>query len=95
MTTPKCKEIKKTDDFWKIKSYKDGLASQCRGCMSGHPIKPKEILPKGMKRCSKCREVKSISEYYKRKNGLSYLCKECHKNYQNECYTKTKNHMIF
>jgi len=85
--------MKDESEFSKNKSKKDGLQDRCKECWS--IAKPKEVLPKGMKRCSKCREVKSISEYYKRKNGLSYLCKECHKNYQNERYTKTKNHIIF
>ena len=54
---------------------------------------PRENLPEEMKRCSKCREVKSISEYYKRKNGLSYLCKECHKKHQKEHSKKVSNYV--
>ena len=38
-----------------------------------------------MKKCSKCEEVKELSEFYKhrrRKDGLSASCKICDKTYQ-------------
>ena len=41
-------------------------------------------VEEGFKRCSKCGEVKPISEFYKRKSskdGLSSYCKECAKAY--------------
>lgn len=43
---------------------------------------PKEALPEGMKRCSKCKEVKPMTEQYfgklsKSSDGFKYSCKEC------------------
>lgn len=42
--------------------------------------------------CSKCREVKELSEYYKNKNmslGRNYYCKSCHKAY---CQARAKKY---
>ena len=46
------------------------------------PITPKEILPEGLKRCSKCLSVKEASSIFfcknpQTKSGLSADCKEC------------------
>jgi Recombination endonuclease VII len=41
------------------------------------------------KRCSKCKEVKSLNEYYKNKNehiGHSYSCKSCEEKYKKNKY---------
>ena len=45
-------------------------------------LNPIEILPEGMKRCSRCNEIREISEFnrlLKAKDGLRYECKECRK----------------
>ena len=44
-----------------------------------HPPKPADIIPDGKKRCSKCKEVKDISDFSKGKNsdGLRSQCKAC------------------
>lgn len=45
------------------------------------------------KECSKCKETKPISEFYrskKNKDGLHGLCKTCFKNYAREYYSKNK-----
>jgi len=42
--------------------------------------KQKEILPEGTKRCSKCKQIKDKSEFYRSKNkksGVASRCKEC------------------
>ncbi len=48
-------------------------------------MKPKEVLPNSMKRCTVCNEVKAVSEYgisSKSKDGLRGQCKACrHKEY--------------
>lgn len=44
-----------------------------------------EPVPEGMKRCSKCKEIKSIEEFCHNKNskdGLGYWCRDCYKCYK-------------
>ena len=46
-------------------------------------------VEEGFKRCSKCGEIKPISEFYKCKrktDGLRSDCKQCHKAVRNEYY---------
>lgn len=76
----KCGTEKNASEFYKDKTKRDGLASQCKKCKVGHPIK--EVLPEGMKRCSKCKKIKSTNEFHKQKShkdGLRSFCKECKK----------------
>ena len=47
-----------------------------------------------MKRCPKCKELKSENDFYKNsymKDGLSIHCKKCH---NQNIYQSTKNHKI-
>lgn len=47
-----------------------------------------------MKRCPKCKQLKSESDFYKNahmKDGLSCHCKSCH---NQQTYQATKNHRI-
>jgi hypothetical protein len=43
-----------------------------------------------MKTCTKCKECKKENAFYKRKNGLSYVCKECSSIYRTTNYYKYK-----
>jgi len=41
---------------------------------------PKEVLPEGLKRCRKCKEVKSAESFWRQttaKDGLCGACKQC------------------
>ena len=43
---------------------------------------PREVIPDGMKRCSKCKEVLPVEKFSyssKSRDGLRYRCKECRK----------------
>lgn len=56
-------------------------------------LNPIEVLPSGMKRCSKCNEVKPVTEFgklSKAKDGLRYHCKEC----RNKYYQKNQKYII-
>lgn len=62
----------------------------CRQCRSR--AKPKEIIPNGQKRCSKCHEIKILDEFYSNKSikdGFSNECKTCHKQSVKQYRTKT------
>lgn len=45
-----------------------------------------------MKKCSKCKTEKDLSEFYKQSNGkLSGWCKECTKSHKKEHYKSNKS----
>lgn len=51
----------------------------------------------GLKKCSKCGEVKGVEEYYKyskSKDRLSYQCKECDKSRIRVYYTENRDRII-
>lgn len=66
-------------------------------CMENYYKKnPKEVLPEGMKRCSKCKEVKPMTEQYfgklsKSSDGFKYSCKECRRKTE---YEPKKKHYL-
>ena len=81
----RCREEKPRSEFWAHKRAKDGRCSWCRPCMNAYmssrrvrkrPPKP----PDGFKRCSRCREVKPVEEFFRnaaRHDGLTSYCKVC------------------
>lgn len=91
-----CKMFKSLDEFPRDNRAKDGRASNCKQCQSAkrkawadkQESKPKvsdvratAILQAGEKRCSKCGEVKPLTEYHKdarNKDGFYGHCKACH-----------------
>jgi hypothetical protein len=81
----KCKEVKPYSEFHRAASSKDGYRSNCKQCVieaTGRAYTPKEIVPEGLKRCSKCRELYPATDEYfkkasKRKSGLDSRCKSC------------------
>jgi len=93
-----CKDIKEISEFNVDKHTKTGFASYCKECNKGklfvkyrktHVLKVKEILPEGLKRCSKCKDVKLKEDFGINKNtndGLRYYCKSC----RNKDYDKEK-----
>ncbi len=51
----------------------------------------------GLKKCYKCEQLKEVSEFNKnktKKDGLSGVCKKCHKKYRREHYLKNKEKVI-
>ena len=81
----KCKIEKNKNEFHKDKYNKDGLQFSCILCNKiarKLPKKQKEIkiIIEGKKQCSKCKEFKEYSDFYKRssrKTGYSSQCKYC------------------
>ena len=57
-----------------------------------HKIEKKEVISISQKQCSRCKEVKDASLFYKNrksKDGLKSYCKECSKIYENNYRTKS------
>lgn len=84
-----CNETKPLTEFHKDKSKADGLNFYCKPC---HIAKQKEYMkrpPKGLiprqwnkdgKTCSRCKEIKPVTEFHKSTNyydGLDKRCKQC------------------
>jgi hypothetical protein len=83
----KCKITKDKKMFNRHSSYKDGLRSTCKQCISE---KRKNInnkpLESGNKKCNKClitKDVKFFSKDKTKSDGLQYYCKECIQNNKN------------
>lgn len=51
---PRCKEVKKLDLFYKLKSSLDGLAYVCKDCHNSYYTLKKKTPKEGFKYCSKC-----------------------------------------
>ena len=69
-----CKECKKKDHL-KNKEQRNKRSNE-----RYYELNPKEILPKGMKRCSQCNEVKLYEKFNKlkkSKDGYKSHCREC------------------
>jgi hypothetical protein len=47
-----------------------------------------------MKVCSICKVSKDLSEFYKKRNGLTHRCKDCEKSYQQLYYQKNRQKRI-
>ena len=83
----KCEINKPLNEFHKSKKTKDGVVYSCKVCTNlldrerkSLNSKPKEIIPEGEKRCTKCYEIKKISDFSKQqkgKYGVRSICKKC------------------
>nr|QBK85865.1 MAG: uncharacterized protein LCMAC101_04600 [Marseillevirus LCMAC101] len=89
-----CQEVKSLDGFHKLKSGKYGRNAYCKVCRSEkRKEKAKILIPveKDAKYCSKCKETKEISCFFKEKSmsdGCQTYCKICSKvNYAKWCST--------
>jgi len=82
----RCKIKKPTTEFYKNSKHKDKLSAWCKECerdylkeyLEEYKKRPKNIPQ--FKVCSKCKEKKKSSEFYKKsdhKDGLTSYCKEC------------------
>ena len=77
-------------DFYKDKYVKDGFTRSCKKCMGGstneevkeHKERRLECLKTGIKKCNRCEQTKSITEFGFCKSSpdkLSWTCKECNR----------------
>lgn len=80
---------------------KDGFQSCCKECQNlkkrlGRKINKSDhssLIPEGYKKCSICKEVKSINEYHSNKStndGLAYDCKKCKLTYSKKYSSRDK-----
>ena len=102
---PRCGITKPMSEYSKNADRKDGLQSFCKACASEMyyhsigktvmPFKPRPIRsiePLTERKCSQCKVVKPISEFYKNAanpSGFSYQCKTCTKTASKERYRQT------
>lgn len=83
----KCGEWKPLTEFWRDKAAKDGFCHTCKDCVTAYsrwrkspdfkPVREKRAPLKGSKRCSKCGEIKQLSEFSWDKNTKDGLCTSC------------------
>lgn len=83
----------RTREFFHInRANKDGFKSRCKPCESahtGHIYTPREKLPDGLKRCTRCKQLKEATREYFSPNrhmrdGLAGICKICNAKKSNE-----------
>lgn len=82
---PTCGGVLDVDQFHKSKNTKDGLNWQCKRCHRERMQKVAKRLnerefiepPTGVKRCSTCKETKSVGAFCKDRSTPSGLCYEC------------------
>ena len=86
---PRCKEVKKLDLFYKLKSSLDGLAYVCKDCHNSYYTLKKKTPKEGFKYCSKCKIEKLQCEFNKNGSNLASSCKTCQKVYRDLYKTKT------
>ncbi len=79
----RCGEEIPLTQFYSDKRKKDGKSPYCKKCsaeMKGHTYTPPEDFPEGQRRCTKCKEIKSLEEFHKTAKGTfgrSAVCKKC------------------
>lgn len=103
-TTKTCKDCGRElplEEFPNHPKSRDGHSPLCRECYSKKMKKvqkqvaqtrPKEQLPEGMRRCTKCGRVLPLSEFGhcgKSKDGYKHHCKECSNSYARDLYRNT------
>ncbi len=85
----KCDDIKEVTKFYKNKKIKCGYDSWCKECVdnkkyqkSPKTIEREELLKNSKKRCTNCKDIKSLDRFRSNKNvkcGYDSWCRECHK----------------
>lgn len=82
----RCKQNKPADEFYKNANQNDGLQQWCKVCLSAYnmeryrkrgPIPPRDD---GFKRCSRCKETASRTEFAKNpanRDGRDWYCRSC------------------
>ncbi|SPD76496.1 hypothetical protein PITCH_A980010 [uncultured Desulfobacterium sp.] len=89
-----CGKLKNEDSFPKDKTRKDGLHQRCKECKNKYnrkryktsqSMKEKIAEEEVLKSCSRCGELKSVSEFSRdrtKKDGYYHLCKVCRSTYR-------------
>jgi hypothetical protein len=80
-----CNTEKPETEFYRDRSRSDGLNWRCKPCHKEHIAHvamqpPRNPPPEGMKRCSRCKEMKSVDEFFADKNrydGRQQYCMTC------------------
>lgn len=90
-----CKQIKLVSEFHRCKGTKGGYSDYCKLCsklvwqrwydkkyphLKDRREERKGLHEQGLRRCTKCSVVKSLSDFYKKKycrGGFSSWCKQC------------------
>lgn len=85
-----CMEVKTADAFPRNKGSMDGLQSSCKSCRNssetarrreqGMPAHDRNIARNGIKRCSRCGEIKPVESFHRdksRSDGLFPHCRDC------------------
>jgi hypothetical protein len=85
----KCHEVKPIAEYYKDKSSKSGYQHKCKVCSNiarkrrnQKYLKPKELVPEGFKKCSKCQEVLDTAKFNKVHGKPRSRCKECEIKYR-------------
>lgn len=89
-----CGIMKSMSGFQERKESRDGRRSECRECLnkvrrdrSEAARRPKEVIPEGYSKCTKCQMIKTNDNFHSDvngKNGLSNWCKQCKKDRSQE-----------
>jgi len=95
----RCERTLLKTSFGKCVSKKDGLQSHCNECRQAkrdEKRKPKEVIPEGLKRCYKCKELKPATmDYFSADNrspgGLQAACKRCYGEYREQNRERINN----
>ena len=98
----KCDDIKEVTEFYKNKKIKCGYDSWCKECSdktknyqkSPKTLEREELLKDNKKRCSKCRDIKSLDHFKPNKKikcGYDSWCRKCHNEDVYKRYKKEKN----
>lgn len=89
---PKCQQYLSRNEFYRNSAQADGLAPYCKACWRefsqmryNRLMEEKRRAQEDTKRCSRCKEIKPVSEFYKSDqwiDGLHVYCKKCVLAYQ-------------
>lgn len=91
-----CRLILAKNNFSDSKDFKDGKKCTCRECDKLHRYKKTSdyiinIEEKNLSICFRCKEIKSISDFYgnnKLKSGIDFICKDCFDNLEENVLLK-------
>jgi|SRR5262245_1296222 len=79
-----CREEKELSEF--APSYRGRPGTWCRICMRARYVKkPRLVLPEGQQRCTRCKSIKPVEEFYA--TATSSWCKACYREWHRERYT--------
>lgn len=100
----KCQVEKPVSEFHRCTSSKHGVQSQCISCRKKIWAKPqaqqvrnekKVFMGKGLKKCSKCHNIKEVSEFYSvnhHADRLTSSCKSCEMQYRKDNRVKRQKY---